>query len=417
MSRDFLLAQKMADTLSREDSKSLTVSCTIAVFAFAASLISVVAALIARWGMPLNEVSFYVIINGMIAPAYLLSWMLLRIRFSLSPRLIILGVALFQITVVVFAGGIMNGTALYYFSGVAAPFMIFTQREKWLRIPFIGSSVVLFLYAGFVFLVEKRQPLLTGLPAEGPVFNAFQFMNASMAFAVLGMCVYYFYRAGRLAEEKLDEERRRSQDLLLNILPAPVAARLMGGETLIADRYPMATVLFADIVGFTPLSARLPPEELLGLLNDVFSGFDELAEKLDLEKIKTIGDAYMAVGGVPRESDDHAVSIARLGLGMIQLVEEWSGRMSHPIEVRIGIHSGPVVAGVIGRRKFIYDLWGDTVNTASRMESHGLPGRVHLSQDTRLLIGDAIAMERRGPIEVKGKGSMETFFLVNHPKP
>jgi len=209
--------------------------------------------------------------------------------------------------------------------------------------------------------------------------------------------------------EELDAERAKSEALLLNILPSSIADRLKSSSRAIADGFPEVTVLFADIVGFTKLSARLSPEELVRGLNEMFSTFDDLAESLGVEKIKTIGDAYMAVAGL-RGDKDHAKTIAEMALGMVGGVAKFN-RFDEPINVRIGIHTGPAVAGVIGKKKFIYDVWGDTVNTASRMESHGSPGAVHVTEETHRLLEGTYDFEPRGEIDVKGKGKMRTWFL------
>ncbi len=210
---------------------------------------------------------------------------------------------------------------------------------------------------------------------------------------------------------ELNDEKATSERLLLNVLPSPIADRLKHGENLIVDRFDAVSVMFADLVGFTSMSAVTTPEELVTMLNELFSMFDKLAEKHGLEKIKTIGDAYMAVAGVPQPIADHAVAIAHMGMDMLDGLAGYTARTGTELSIRIGIHAGPVVAGVIGKNKFIYDLWGDTVNTASRMESHGVPGRVHITEAVRELIGDRFELEDRGPIDVKGKGMMTTYLL------
>jgi adenylate cyclase len=206
-------------------------------------------------------------------------------------------------------------------------------------------------------------------------------------------------------------ERARAEGLLLSILPAAIAQRLKVSRERIAEHAGEVTVLFADIVGFTPLSARKPAAELVELLDEVFSEFDDLAAQHGLEKIKTIGDAYMAVAGLPQPQPDHASRAARMALALVERVQAAAQRTGEPLQVRVGLHSGPVVAGVIGRSKFSYDLWGDTVNTASRMESSGVPGAVHCTQATVQALGGGFAPRPRGLTEVKGKAPMETFLL------
>lgn len=211
---------------------------------------------------------------------------------------------------------------------------------------------------------------------------------------------------------ELEEARRRSEELLLNILPAPIAQRLEDGEGLIADRFSDVTVLFADIVGFTPMSSHLTPENVVELLDAVFTEFDKIAAYYELEKIKTIGDCYMAVGGIPRPRSDHAERTAGAALDMLRALSALGDRRGLPLSVRIGLHSGDVVAGVIGRQKFIYDLWGDTVNTASRMESHGVGDHIQCTAAVRDLLAHRYEFEPRGEVEIKGMGAMQTYFLV-----
>ncbi|HEY9657342.1 MAG TPA: adenylate/guanylate cyclase domain-containing protein, partial [Allocoleopsis sp.] len=208
----------------------------------------------------------------------------------------------------------------------------------------------------------------------------------------------------RLAQEKSDR-------LLLNIIPKPIVDRLKQDSAAIADNFDDVTVLFADIVGFTELSSQVTPIELVGLLNRIFSRFDQLAEKHGLEKIKTIGDAYMVAGGLPEPRSDHAAAIARMAIDMQCEIAQFTTRENQSIALRIGIHTGPVVAGVIGSRKFSYDLWGDTVNIASRMESCGVGGGIQVTASTYERLCDQYLFEPRGVISVKGKGEMTTYWL------
>jgi adenylate cyclase len=213
----------------------------------------------------------------------------------------------------------------------------------------------------------------------------------------------------------LDHLHRENQRLLLNILPAPIAEKLKKQTGIIAERFDDVSVLFADIVGFTPLSTKLSPSEVLELLNRVFSGFDELAGRHGLEKIKTIGDAYMVAGGLPEPNPDHLAAMAVLALEMQENIRQ-TGAAFGGLSLRVGLHTGSVVAGVIGIRKFIYDVWGDTVNTASRLESHGAPGRVQVSDTVFQRLQSQFDFEPRGIIELKGRGPIQTYFL-NAAKP
>jgi len=211
--------------------------------------------------------------------------------------------------------------------------------------------------------------------------------------------------------EQLSIEQEKSERLLLNILPEPIADQLKEGHRNIADGFAEVTILFADIVGFTTLSERISPTQLVNLLNEIFSAFDKLSDEYGLEKIKTIGDAYMVVGGIPKFRSDHAEAMAEMAIGMQQEVRNFNVKHNAELSIRIGINTGPVVAGVIGTKKFIYDLWGDAVNTASRMESHSLPGCIQVTESTYQSLRDKYLLEARGVIHVKGKGEMMTYFL------
>ncbi|MCU0542300.1 MAG: response regulator [Oscillatoriaceae cyanobacterium Prado104] len=214
------------------------------------------------------------------------------------------------------------------------------------------------------------------------------------------------------AQEALKFQQEQTEALLLNILPKPIAERLKQEQSTIADSFAQVSVLFADIVGFTELSARKSPRELVKQLNVIFSHFDQLAEKHGVEKIKTIGDAYMVVGGLPTPRNDHAEAIAKMALGMQEKIAKLSAETGERLAIRIGINSGPVVAGVIGVSKFTYDLWGDTVNVAARMEATGFAGNIQVTDATYKLLKDKYLLEKRGTIPVKGKGDMVTYWLV-----
>jgi class 3 adenylate cyclase len=235
----------------------------------------------------------------------------------------------------------------------------------------------------------------------------------------LGVAAYIIIRLSNLTLY-LSQEQEKSERLLLNVLPQAIAERLKEFDKevdgAIAEYFNEATILFADIVGFTPLSARMSPIELVNLLNEMFSKFDQLTENYGLEKIKTIGDAYMVAGGLPIHKPDHAASVALMALEMQQAIQQFQLDMDESFQIRIGIHTGPVIAGVIGIKKFIYDLWGDTVNLASRMESSGLPGKIQVTAETYEMLKDEYIFEQRGQIFVKGKGEMTTYWLIGKQK-
>ena len=246
----------------------------------------------------------------------------------------------------------------------------------------------------------------------GWLFSGMAYVASAGAVAFLGTKLSYALRAEELrARLEMGIQRDNADQLLLNILPQPIIERLKKDKGAIAQNFNEATVLFADIVGFTPLSAKITTTELLRLLNDVFSKFDALTETFGLEKIKTIGDAYMVAGGLPTPRGDHVEAVARLALAMREVVETFVTPTGDPLQIRIGIHTGPVAAGVIGTKKFTYDLWGDTVNLAARMESHGEPGTIQITERVADALRSQFEVEPRGTITIKGKGEMQTFVL------
>lgn len=248
------------------------------------------------------------------------------------------------------------------------------------------------------------------LGAEDYLFKPF---NQTLLKARIGACL----EKKRLRDQEqaflkqLQAEKEKSERLLLSILPKPVAEQLKQTQSTIADSFAEATVLFADIVNFTQLASHRSPIEIVSLLNRIFSAFDQLAEQHGLEKIKTIGDAYMVVGGLPMPRPDHAEAIAEMALDMQKEITYFNTATQEDFSIRIGISTGPVVAGVIGTKKFIYDLWGDTVNMASRMESQGIPGCIQITEDTYTVLQGKYQFEERGIIQVKGKGDMMTYLL------
>lgn len=243
------------------------------------------------------------------------------------------------------------------------------------------------------------------------IVTAFFVLNIGGPSLVAVILLQYFAGQKNSALGLLHIEQEKSERLLLNVLPADIAAILKNENRTIADHFDAVSVLFADIVGSTPLAIALAPIELVNVLNEVFSYYDSLAEKYDVEKIRTMGDSYMVASGVPRTRPDHAHALAAMALDMNSYICNRASSVGVPLQFRIGMNSGPVVAGVIGQKKFHYDIWGDTVNTASRMESHGVPGKIQITQATYELIKDGFVCTPRGMIDVKGIGEMETWFL------
>jgi len=294
-------------------------------------------------------------------------------------------------------GGFQPSSGVVLWS-VLAPFSAlvfggFGAGVRWL----VAFAVVVVLAA----LIQPREA--NGLPAW--VVTAFFAANiATISAVAFGLLAGY--------ARQLAMERARSERLLLNMLPAPIATRLREREEVIADAYPEATMIFADVVNSTPLTAELTPRQMVALLDEYVSAFDGLADRYGVEKIRTIGDNWMGVAGVPQARPDHADAVARLALGMLEFVAERGRTGLRCLDFRIGINTGAVIGGVIGRRKFVFDIWGDPVNTAARMESHGEPGKIQLTEATYELLKDRFVCEPRGTIEVKGKGPMSTWWLL-----
>ena len=265
-----------------------------------------------------------------------------------------------------------------------------------------------------VFLLSGLAGEISGGLSELPGWfqSAMIALNVSVGGTMVFTLLALFAKQREEALTELRNEQVKAENLLLNILPRSIANRLKDRSETIADQFSSASILFADVVDFTPWSERMRPAEVVEMLDHLFSHFDTLAEKYGLEKIKTIGDCYMVAAGVPTPRPDHARAMALMALDMIEAMRT-SDSVGHlGLELRIGINSGPVVAGVIGRKRFLYDLWGDAVNTASRMESQGTPGRIQITRATMELLGDEFEYERRGTIAVKGKGEMEVWYLV-----
>ena len=295
-------------------------------------------------------------------------------------------------------GGFQNASAvmIWAFAGPLSALVFYGPR---------GALLAFLAYAGLTVGSGLIDPLLEPpLVLSEELRLAFFVLNIGGVSIVTYAVLQYFVHA-------LVAEQDRSDRLLRNVLPEAIAERLKSGEQLIADDHPQVTVLFADVVNFTPLARREEASSVIAILDELFSRFDALAEKHGLEKIKTMGDAYMAAAGAPEPRPDHARAAARMALDMLDELRAYCSATGREMALRVGLHSGHAVAGVIGKRKFAYDLWGDAVNLASRMESQGVSGRIHVSEAVATQLDAEFRLEERGTIEVKGVGALQTYFL------
>lgn len=327
-----------------------------------------------------------------------------RYRLFLTLQLILVSLLPFCLQLTL--GGYRASGAIVVWS-VMAPVAVLVLDETRRAVGWFAIYVLMLTLAGVLDPVVSRHA--ASLPAWA--VTAFFVLDLGVVTGIFWGIIRYSLRERAGMQAAIEAERARSEDLLLNVLPLSIAARLKDGETLIADAYPEVTVVFADIVGFTPLSASLHPGDVVGLLNQVYSAFDDLTDRYGLEKIRTMGDNYFAVAGAPIARPDHAEAAAEFALAMLEVLRIHSSSPGVPLTMRIGLNSGPALAGVIGKRKFVYDIYGDTVNTASRMESQGIPGEIQVSEATYLRLRDTYALELRGNVEVKGKGLMTTYLL------
>jgi adenylate cyclase len=335
--------------------------------------------------------------------------------FALAPLLHRFGplAAPLALTAVVYAwvfwlsinGGVANGTTFIYFMAGALGILLIGAERVSLCV-LVGAVAVGLL----IFLHIGVSPLDTFEYPTAPLTFVINVLNSS---TILFVIVFYAVRQFTRAEERAEREHERSEALLTNILPPSVANRLKESpDVAIADAYPEASVLFADMAGFTARASKMTAPELVQFLNGVYAQIDSLVERHGLEKIKTTGDAYMVVSGVPKPRPDHAAKIADLALDIRDATARLVDARGDAAPMRIGIASGPVVAGVIGTRKFFYDVWGDAVNMAARMESTGEAGKIQVAPETSKLLTAAFVLEQRGVIDVRGKGPVETWFLV-----
>jgi class 3 adenylate cyclase len=346
-------------------------------------------------------------VANLIAVALLIVALLLSKRGArtLSKALVLVPVNLVVVVASMLLGGRL-GFLYYLFVTAVVALLLFSAKQWPLRLAFALLSAACCVAA----LVLPSSSAIADLITPG-VGTTIDVASALCVIATVVIIVHLFTGDTTRAEVRLAAEHARSERLLLNILPGAISARLKENGEAIADGFADVTVLFADLVGFTELSQKLTPAELVEMLNRTFSAFDDLAERFGVEKIKTIGDCYMVAAGLPERTDDHAEVVARMALAMREALIRINREGGYSLRLRIGLHTGPVVAGVIGKRKFIYDLWGDTVNTASRMESSGSPGEIQVTREVFDRLRGQFELEPRGLIQVKGKGEMETFLL------
>jgi guanylate cyclase len=300
-----------------------------------------------------------------------------------------------------------SGVAIWAVLSPVGALMILGTRQ---------STPWFFIFIGLAFLSWKMNHYFVGnaLPIPLDIKDTFFLMNIVGTATILYGVLRFFQAQKERIMKFLEIEQLRSEKLLLNILPAPIAVRLKANDMRIADHYDNVTVMFADLINFTQISKQMQPTQLVDLLSQIFLRFDQLAEKFQIEKIKTIGDAYMAVSGAPVDCADHAPRIAAMALEMQSALKELSEQAGLALGMRIGIHTGPVVAGVIGISKFSYDLWGDTVNMASRMEETCPANSIQLTQQVQQLLADDFICVSRPGVAVKGKGYIDTFLLLAH---
>ena len=322
-------------------------------------------------------------------------------RFDRYVKVLVVMVLIFPAVIEISLGGLGGASAAIVFAFLGPVFALLALGPRRATAWFIAFLVVV----GGVILVD---PFISSqiTPQPYPIRLVWYGANLAVPLGITFAMLRYTDLRRRRAEA-------RSEELLTNAIPASIAARLKRGEEHIAETYPETTVLFADLAGFTPWARETDPARVVGFLDELFTRFDELAAECGVEKIKTIGDAYMAVAGAPEPLVEHASAAASLARGMLTALAEQRVRDGVTLELRIGLASGPVVGGVIGERRILFDLWGDTVNTASRMQSSGVAGRIHVAASTHKLLRDAWLFEELEPVDLKGLGPMTTYLLAD----
>ncbi len=325
-------------------------------------------------------------------------------RYSESMAVAIIEILCHQMIAVVWIGW-RSGFQYHLILALMLPFLI---KKGLGTLKLLLITVVTLSWISLDYHFHDAEPLIR---LSSDILSLFNWINVAVLFISITLWSFIFNHEVNIFEDEIEDEHDKAQDLLLNILPESIATRLKNGSKSIADEFENTTVLFSDFVGFTELAESMKPEALVNMLNGIFSKFDDLTDNYGLEKIKTIGDSYMVAAGIPDNREFHACVIADFALDMLNVLDEFNRKNGYKLSVRIGINSGRVVAGVIGKKKFIYDLWGDTVNIASRMESHGIGGEIQVSHATFELLTDTFRLAPRGSIKIKGKGEMMTYML------
>jgi adenylate cyclase len=322
-------------------------------------------------------------------------------RFDRYVIVLIAAGAVFTTVAIVLIGGVLVSSAAMFWAFLVPVYATLALGPR-------RATAWFGVFLAVLVVVVLIDPLVRTAISPPPYFQ--QLVSYLFNVGAPTAIVFFLFRYTDLRRRQAQD---RSDELLTNALPASIAARMKHGEQRIAESYPHTTVLFADLVGFTPWAQRTDPDRVVSVLDDLFSRFDTLAAECGVEKIKTIGDSYMAVAGAPEVQPDHAAAALALARGMLHALANARGPLDLPLAMRVGLASGSVVAGVIGQRRILFDLWGDTVNIASRMESAGVPGRIQVAASTHALLGDGYSFEEREPIEVKGLGRMTTYLVAD----
>lgn len=345
--------------------------------------------------------TFVVLENFAVAAGFLAAYFLNRLGNNFLAPILVSVMFLLHVSFATYFFGYGSGAYHFFLLGTVIPYLIFGRSEALIANALAAVSGLAYL-ACVIF-----QKSLLGQTVVGTI-ESMEVLNAFFLLAVLAATTAFFVATMRQGDDALEAEHARSEALLYNLLPEDIAKRLKAEPNkIIADSLPQVAILFADIVNFTPRSANLKPEEIVAFLNRIFSAFDKLAAKHGLEKIKTVGDAYMVAAGLPKRCEDPEHLAAEMALDMLRVVAE----LPDDVELRIGLHSGPAVAGVIGSQKLFYDVWGETVNIASRMESHGLAGQIQVTDTVRTKLSADYVFEPRGTVDIKGVGAVNTWLL------